>query len=76
MSQAPGLSGTPESGHCSRAATSASWARSSASARSWVIRVRPATSRAASVLQILLTTSGAVTRPIRPGGDGISQVSP
>ena len=32
MSQAPGLSGTPDSGHCSSAATSASWARSSASA--------------------------------------------
>ena len=32
MSQAPGLSGTPDSGHCSSAATSASCARSSASA--------------------------------------------
>jgi len=29
-SQAPGFSGTPCSGHCSRAATSASWASSSA----------------------------------------------
>ena len=32
MSQAPGLSGTPDSGHCSSAATSASCASSSASA--------------------------------------------
>ena len=69
MSQAPGLSGTPRSGHCSRAATSASWARSSASPRSCVIRVSPATSRAASDRQTALTTSGAAaTRPIPTGG--------
>src|SRR5262245_1710228 len=52
MSQAPGLSGTPDSGHCSSAATSASWARSSARPTSRTIRARPAMSRADSILQI------------------------
>ena len=46
MSQAPGLSGTPDFGHCSSAATRASWARSSATPTSRTIRVNPAMSRA------------------------------
>ena len=46
ISQAPGLSGTPDSGHCSSAATSASCARSSARPTSRSIRARPAIRRA------------------------------
>jgi len=46
-----GLSGTPDSGHWSSAASSASWARSSASPTSRTIRVSPAMSRADSILQ-------------------------
>ena len=42
MSQAPGFLGTPDSGHCSSAATSASCARSSARPTSRTIRARPA----------------------------------
>src|SRR5690348_1601078 len=51
MSQAPGLSGTPDSGHCSSAATSASCARSSATPTSRTSRVRPAIRRADSMRQ-------------------------
>src|SRR5260370_26143975 len=51
MSQAPGLSGTPDSGHCSSAATRASCARSSARPTSRTIRVRPAMSVGDSILQ-------------------------
>ena len=51
MSQAPGLSGMPDSGHCSSAATRASWARSSARPTSRTMRVRPAMSRADSIRQ-------------------------
>src|SRR5437667_1138492 len=51
MSQAPGLSGTPDSGHCSSAATRASCARSSATPTSRTIRPRPAMSLADSILQ-------------------------
>src|SRR5688500_2687551 len=51
MSQAPGLSGTPDSGHFSSAATSASCARSSATPTSRTIRVRPAMTLADSILQ-------------------------
>src|SRR5262249_54889156 len=40
MSQAPGLSGTPDTGHCSSAATSASCAKSSARPISRTSRVR------------------------------------
>ena len=64
MSQAPGLSGTPDSGHCSSAATSASWASSSARPTSRTMRARPAISRADSILQtasIARCVSGAVT---------------
>src|SRR5438309_1976370 len=51
ISQAPGLSGTPDCGHCCRAATSASCARSSAIPTSRTMRVRPAISFADSILQ-------------------------
>src|SRR3979409_65491 len=51
ISQAPGLSGTPDSGHCSRAATRASCARSSATPTSRTMRARPAISRGDSILQ-------------------------
>src|SRR5712691_1253299 len=51
MSQAPGLSGTPDSGHRSSAATSASCASSSARPTSRTIRARPAMSLADSILQ-------------------------
>jgi hypothetical protein len=51
MSQAPGFSGTPDSGHRSSAVTSASCARSSATPTSRTIRARPAMSRADSTLQ-------------------------
>src|SRR6266571_1563243 len=55
MSQAPGLSGTPDSGHCCRAATRASCAKSSARPTSRTIRARPAISRADSILQTAST---------------------
>ena len=42
MSQAPGLAGMPSDGHCSSAATRASWASSSASPTSRTSPVRPA----------------------------------
>nr|WP_276602713.1 hypothetical protein [Nannocystis pusilla] len=48
MSHAPGLFGTPAVGHCSSAATSASWASSSAMPRSRTNRVSPAISLADS----------------------------
>jgi hypothetical protein len=51
MSQAPGLSGMPDSGHCWRAATRASCASSSARPTSRTIRVRPAMILADSILQ-------------------------
>src|SRR5216683_1517513 len=51
MSQAPGLSGMPDSGHCWSAATRASCASSSARPTSRTIRVRPAMILADSILQ-------------------------
>src|SRR5215470_5294507 len=51
MSQAPGLSGMPDSGHCSRAATSASCASSSATPTSRTMRVRAAMILADSIRQ-------------------------
>src|SRR5262249_37270122 len=51
MSQAPGLFGTPDSGHCSSAATRASCARSSARPTSRTTRARPAMSLADSIRQ-------------------------
>src|SRR6185437_3845243 len=68
MSQAPGLSGTPDSGHCSSAATSASWARSSASATSRTRRAMPAISRADSIrhtASIVRVTSRPATARLR-----------
>src|SRR5689334_7189281 len=51
ISHAPGLRGIPSLGHCSRAATSASAARSSANPTSRTMRARPAISRADSMRQ-------------------------
>src|SRR5258707_119338 len=51
ISHAPGLFGTPDSGHCSSAATSASCARSSAMPTSRTMRVKPAISFADSMRQ-------------------------
>src|SRR6266481_2652129 len=51
ISQAPGLSGMPDSGHCWSAATRASCASSSARPTSRTIRVRPAMILADSILQ-------------------------
>src|SRR5262245_58427622 len=51
MSQAPGLSGMPDSGHRSSAATRASWARSSATPTSRTMRAIPAMTRADSIRQ-------------------------
>src|SRR5213594_328561 len=75
MSQAPGLSGTPDSGHCSSAATRASWARSSARPTSRTIRARPAMSLADSILQtasIVRWVSVAVTATDHTIFDSIS----
>ena len=66
ISHAPGLSGTPDSGHCSRAATSASCASSSASPTSRTSRANPAITRADSIRQtavMVRSISGAVTAP-------------
>ena len=72
ISHAPGLAGTPASGHCWSAATRASWARSSARLRSRTIRTRPAMTRADSRRQTastvrcaceLVTTPDHNTRP-------------
>src|SRR5262245_28914705 len=66
MSQAPGLSGTPDSGHCWSAASSASWARSSARLTSRSTRVRPAMSLADSMrhtASIARSVSEAATLP-------------
>src|ERR1700720_485076 len=51
MSQAPGLSGTPDSGHCSSAATRESCASSSARPTSRTIRARAGMTLAASIRQ-------------------------
>src|SRR5215472_2813642 len=51
ISHAPGLRGMPSVGHCSRAAMSASFARSSARPRSRTMRATPAMTRADSILQ-------------------------
>ena len=59
INQAPGLLGMPSDGHCSRAATRASWARSSARPTSLVIRVSPATRRADSRRQTALAADAA-----------------
>src|SRR6266851_4401756 len=51
ISHAPGLSGTPDCGHCSSAATRASCARSSATPTSRTIRASPAMSLGDSIFQ-------------------------
>ena len=71
ISQAPGLSGTPDSGQRSSAATSASWARSSARPTSRTIRANPATRRADSIRQTasiawLVAAPLIAVRPSRP----------
>src|SRR5262245_52566413 len=55
ISQAPGLSGIPDLGHCSSAATSASCASSSARPTSRTMRARPAMSFACSIRKIAST---------------------
>ncbi len=69
ISQAPGLSGTPVSGHRSSAATRASCASSSASPTSRTTRATPAITRADSIRQtasIARCASVPVTGRIRP----------
>src|ERR1035438_2302672 len=69
MSQAPGFGGTPDSDHCSSAATRASCANSSARPTSPTIRVRPAMICGASSLHtasIVRCASAAVTPPPPP----------
>src|SRR6266568_3113673 len=61
MSQPPGFGGTPSRGHCSSAATYASWASSSAVAISPATRVRPATSRGHSIRQDASTARRAAS---------------
>src|SRR5688572_8720497 len=68
ISHAPGLLGMPSSGQDSRAATSASWARSSASWRSRVIRTSPETTRADSSCQTVTTASWVVVTTHSWGG--------
>src|SRR5438067_3706169 len=51
INQAPGLAGMPDTGHCSSAATRASWASSSATPTSRTICARLAISRADSIRQ-------------------------
>ncbi len=68
MSQAPGLSGTPDSGQRSSAATSASCASSSAIPTSRTTRASAAMSRADSMRQtarMALWTSAADTQLLR-----------
>src|SRR5688572_19244932 len=57
ISQAAGLRGIPDAGHCSSADTSASCARSSAMPTSRTIRVRPAMTFADSIFQTVSMAS-------------------
>src|SRR5436305_10646683 len=57
MSHAPGLSGTPSRGQCSRAATSASCTHSSARSKSPRLRTSDAVSRPASSRKTAATAS-------------------
>src|SRR5688572_17118615 len=83
MSQAPGLSGTPDPGHFFRAATRASWARSSATPTSCTSLARPAMSRADSILQtasIVRCVSAAVMAAdhttFKPSAQGRARLLP
>lgn len=60
VSQAPGRSGTPDSGHCSSAATRASCASSSAMPTSRTMRATPAMIRADSILNTASTAAVAL----------------
>src|SRR6187397_2686905 len=70
MSQAPGLSGTPSSGHCSRAATSASCARSSARPMSRTTPAKPAISLADSIRQTASIAAWVAEATLGGGGLG------
>src|SRR5207244_3039696 len=61
-----GLSGTPDRGHCSRAATRASWPASSARPTSRRIRAAPATMRADSIRQ-----TASMVRRVRSCSDEV-----
>src|SRR4029450_10692082 len=79
ISQAPGLRGTPDSGHCSSAATRASWASSSARPTSRTIRRTPAMIRADSIRQTASTApcvSVAVTCQMTTPGSAPAQPGP
>src|SRR5438270_4735062 len=71
MSQAPGFSGTPETGHCSSAATRASCASSSAVVKSPTMRASPAISRADSMRQI-----ASIARCASPAADLVMATAP
>ena len=78
ISQADGLSGIPDTGHCSSAATSASCARSSARSTSRVIRARAPTRRADSARHVAITTPEGPEGPevvVRPCRHAASVVS-
>ncbi len=69
ISQAPGVSGIPDTGHCTSAATSASCTSSSAMPTSRTTCVTPAMIRPYSMRTTASTASDslvAVTPPIRP----------
>lgn len=79
MSQAPGFSGTPDSGHCSSAATRASCASSSAMPTSRTMRATPAMIRADSILNTASTVSvvlAAVTTTHQSSRTGAGQARP
>ena len=74
--QAPGLSGTPRSGHVSRALMNASWTASSARSKSPVTRISVATARPCSSRKTRSTMSGAALDPakddVSPGPKRVS----
>lgn len=70
VSHPPGFAGTPEEGHCARASTTASCARSSARPTSPVTRARVATTRAPSIRHTASTVramSDTARVPFSPG---------
>src|SRR4051794_18667236 len=71
MSHEAGWSGMPSTGHWRRARSSASWARSSAAAKSPVMRVSAATRRPDSMRQTASTAAaGTGMRGGQAGGRG------